>query len=349
MKSWRLAWVVCLGIVVVGAMSGFMVWKVLAQFAVDREPGPPDAAGPISKGARMVPFAADRGPAPLVAIPFDGERAMKYLRDICAIGPRISGSDGMAKQQELLRKHFEAHGAQVEFQRFTAQQKSQPRPVEMANLIISWHPERQRRVIICCHYDTRPMADEELDRRKWHLPFVSANDGGSGVAFMMELAHVMKDIPTTVGVDFVIFDGEEYIFERNRDKYFFGSEHFARVYKQKRPHPTYLAAVLLDMIAGKNPKFPIEQHSGTQAGALVAELWGIARELNCTAFQNRWGPAVLDDHLALNKAGIPAVDIIDFDYPHWHRLSDTPENCSPEGMTQVAKVLTTWLQRIPKQ
>src|SRR5439155_13943393 len=126
---------------------------------------------------------------------------------------------------------FEAHGAKVELQRFTAKQVSQKQPVEMANLIASWFPERTKRVILCSHYDTRPIADQEPNPRRWREPFISANDGGSGVALLMEMAHHVKDMKTEVGIDFVLFDGEEYIFEPLHDKYFFGSEHFATHYR----------------------------------------------------------------------------------------------------------------------
>ena len=289
-------------------------------------------------------FAADRAPAEPVR--FDGKRAMSYLEQICKIGPRMSATEGMQKQQEMLKKHFEALGARVQFQKFTARQASRGQEVEMANLIISWYPDRKRRVILCSHYDTRPIADQEENIRKWHEPFVSANDGGSGVALLMELGNHMKKLKTEVGVDFVFFDGEEYIFDKDRDKYFFGSEYFAKAYENDRPDYQYKAAVLLDMIAGKNPRFPVEQHSLTAARRLVEDLWTIAAELKCDAFLNRMGEDVLDDHIALNHAGIPAVDLIDFSYPHWHRLSDVPANCSTEGMTQVARVLTAWLERL---
>src|SRR5262249_44217796 len=137
---------------------------------------------------------------------FDAKRAMGYLEQICKIGTRISGTEGMTKQQELLRKHFEAHGGKVSLQKFTARQQSRREPAEMANPIVSRHTERERRVILCSHYDTRPIADQEPDPRKWREPFLSANDGGSGVALLMELAHHMKDLKTAVGVDFVFFD-----------------------------------------------------------------------------------------------------------------------------------------------
>jgi glutaminyl-peptide cyclotransferase len=278
-------------------------------------------------------------------VAFDGERAMEYLEAVCKIGPRISGTAGMKKQQQLIEKHFKKLGAKVVYQKFTARQKSLGRPVEMANLIVSYYPEKKRRVILCSHYDTRPIADQEDDERRWHRPFVSANDGGSGVAFLMEMAHHMKGLKTNVGVDFVLFDGEEYIFDPRRDQYFFGSEHFAAQYKRARNAPKYTAAILLDMIAGKNARFPHERNSVYYASKLVKEVWGIAKEQKCDAFKHEAKHEVLDDHIALNKANIPAIDIIDFDYEHWHKLTDVPKNCSAEPMEQVAKVLSVWLQR----
>src|SRR5581483_4853288 len=122
--------------------------------------------------------------------------------------------------------------------------------------------------ILCSHYDTRPIADQEPDRRKWQQPFISANDGGSGVALLMELGNHMKTLKPKVGVDFVLFDGEEYIFDSNRDRYFFGSEHFANQYRKGDGKVVYAAAILLDMIGGKTVRFPCEQHSILKAGAL---------------------------------------------------------------------------------
>jgi hypothetical protein len=285
-------------------------------------------------------FAADRNAG------FDAKRAMGYLEAICKIGPRISGTDGMKKQQELIEKHFKDLGAKVEYQKFTARQVSRRQPTEMANIVVSWHPERERRVILCSHYDTRPIADQEKDQRNWHKPFLSANDGGSGVALLMELGRHVKDMKTNVGVDFVLFDGEEYIFDPDHDHYFFGSEQFAAEYKKGKAKTKYIAAILLDMIAGKGATFPGEKNSLRKAGRLVEDVWDIAGELKVGAFVKETGPDVGDDHIALNDAGIPAIDIIDFSYPYWHKLSDTPENCSGESMAQVARVLSTWLQRV---
>src|SRR5262245_1550668 len=206
-RRWRLG-ILGVSVVLAGVVGGLLMFQ------------------PWLSPANSSAFAADRdGPAP---VDFDAKRAMGYLEAICKIGPRISGTAGMKKQQELIEKHFKKFGGKISYQRFTARQHSQKKPVAMANMIVSYHPDRSRRVILCSHYDTRPIADQETVRKRWYEPFISANDGGSGIALLMELAHHMKDLKTKVGVDFVFFDGEEYIYDNSDDgdEYFLGSKHF---------------------------------------------------------------------------------------------------------------------------
>ena len=157
-------------------------------------------------------------------VAFDNDRALKYLKQLCDIGPRISASAGMKKQQELIEKHFKDLGASVARQEFKVRQLSRKTDTEMVNFIISWNPEKARRVLICSHYDTRPIADQEANRGNWNKPFVSANDSTSGVAFMMELGNHMKDLKSEFGVDFVLFDGRVRFRDRLRAEaatYFF--------------------------------------------------------------------------------------------------------------------------------
>jgi glutaminyl-peptide cyclotransferase len=303
-------------------------------------------------------FAADRDPKPDAAkSSFDGERAVKYVKQLCEIGPRVSGSEGMKKQQALLIQHFESHGGVVTKQEFTARQRSRVNEVAMTNLVISWHPKRTKRVILCSHYDTRPMAHEEVNRDNWTKPFVSANDGTSGVALLMELAPLMKDLPTNVGIDFVLFDGEEYVFDmgvpaiRDGDKYFFGSEHFAGLYKKERPRLPfqYTAAILLDLCCAADARLAVEGFSWEFAPLMVREVWDIAAKQGAKSFKFEQGfhraARVTDDHLALNEVGIPAIDIIDFDYPDWHKLTDTPDKISAKQTAEVANVLLAWLKQ----
>lgn len=316
----------------------------------------PGTAEPADK------FAQDRaggqpaeGAAGVKPIPFDADRAVGYVKQLCDLGPRVSASPGMARQQELLVKHFEAHGAKVTRQAFQAKQYSRREKTDFCNLIAAWHPERAKRVILCSHYDTRPMAHEEPNRANWSRPFLSANDGTSGVAFLMELAHHLKELPTAYGVDVVLFDAEEYIFEPSGpfgggDRFFIGSEHFADEYtKAARTRPyKYEAAVLFDLFAHQGARLPMEGHSRTLAPALTDQLWKVAAAVGAKSFEYRVSGDVLDDHLALNRAGIPAVDVIDFEgyRPHWHKLTDTPDKISGPQLAEVAKVITTWLQLI---
>lgn len=291
-------------------------------------------------------------PAPVVDIPFDGQRALKYLQQLCDLGPRISGTEAMKKQQKIIEEHFKKLGAMVTRQEFQAHQRSQKKPTDFVNLIVTWHPEKERRILLCAHYDTRPMADQEPNRANWTKPFLSANDGTSGVAFLMELGHHMKDLPCAFGIDFVFFDGEEFVFETDRlgggDRYFIGSEYFAEQYTKSKATRKYRyeAAVLFDLFAAKDAQLKVELYSFDAAKPLVDQIWGIAKDLGVKSFKYERGYEVLDDHIALIRAGIPAVDIIDFDYPHWHKLSDTPDKVDAGQLADVAKVITTWLQKI---
>jgi glutaminyl-peptide cyclotransferase len=285
-------------------------------------------------------------------VKFDGDRALKYLKQLCDIGPRISASAGMKKQQEMVEKHFKDLGATVTRQEFKVRQRSRKTDTEMVNLVISWNPDKPRRVILCSHYDTRPIADQEPNRTNWNKPFISANDGTSGVAFLMELGHHLKDLKSEFGVDFVLFDGEEYVFETNAlgggDKYFFGSEHFASEYlktKDRRKY-RYDAGLLLDLCAGHDAQLKVELFSLESAPKLVEQVWGVAKTVGAKSFKFERGYEIQDDHLALNRAGIPTIDLIDFDYPHWHKLTDTPDKISGDQMAEVSTVITVWLQKI---
>jgi hypothetical protein len=310
---------------------------------------PADDKNPV----KMTEFATDKDAKAGVAdVKFDEVRALKYLKQLCDLGPRISGSDAITKEQDMIEKHFKDLGATVTRQEFKGKQLSRKQATDMVNLIVSWNPDKLRRVLISTHYDTRPIADQEKNRANWNKPFVSANDGTSGVAFLMELGHHMKDLKSEFGVDFVFFDGEEYVFETTQtgggDKYFFGSEHFAEDYqktKDKRKF-RYDAGILLDLFAAKNAELKVESYSYAAAKALVDQIWGLAKEAGATSFKYESGYEVQDDHLALIKVGIPTVDLIDFDYPHWHKLTDTPDKVSGAQMAEVSKVITIWLQKI---
>lgn len=276
----------------------------------------------------------------------NADRAFGYLKQICDLGPRISGSEAMEKQQVLLREHFEKFGAKVQAQEFDVSHPVTGQPVRMRNLIVSWQPEAPKRVLIACHYDTRPFPDQEPLAQNRQLPFLGANDGASGVGLLMELAHHMQGRKTPLGVDFVFFDGEELIYVANRDKYFLGSEHFATRYRDSPPPFQYVAGVLLDMIGDKDLEIYIERMSARYAPGVTDSLFRVAQELKIREFIPRKKHEVRDDHIPLNQiARIPTCDLIDFDYPYWHTRNDLPAACSGESLKKVGRVLLAWMDR----
>jgi len=281
-------------------------------------------------------------------IPFNGQRAYEYLKQLCRIGPRPSGSPGMVAQQKLLAEHFRRCGAQVRFQRFTAPAPDprNGRPVPMANLIVHWHPKSKQRILLCAHYDTLPypMKDPQNPRGV----FVGANDNASGVALLMELGHVIPKLDCNYGIDFVLFDAEEYIFQ-DTDRFFLGSEYFARKYIAEPPPYRYRWGVLLDMVGDRDLRIYQEGHSlwWRDTRPLVVEIWSVARRLGVREFVPRRKYTIRDDHLPLHDiGGIPCIDVIDYEYPQWHTQADVPEQCSALSLAKVGWVIQEWLATV---
>ena len=279
--------------------------------------------------------------------PLDGGRAYGYLEQLCAIGPRVSGSQGMLEQQALVEKHFAELGGQLTWQRFEAKDPRGGLKVPMANLVISWHPERQERILLAAHYDTRPIPDKDPNpARRVEGIFLGANDGASGTALLMELAHLMPTFDSKIGVDFVLFDAEEYVFKEG-DPYFIGSTYFAKKYVAEPPRHKYRWGVVLDMVADADLQICPDQLSAVwkDTRPLVAQIWGTADRLGVREFSLGRKYDVQDDHLPLrNIAKIPSCDIIDFNYPFWHTADDTPRRCSGASMAKVGWVVYEWLR-----
>ncbi len=300
--------------------------------------------GPVAGAAPPVTLL------PTVAVEpgeFSGEAALEHLEAICRLGPRPSGSEGMRRQRALLAEHFRGAGGAVSGQAFQVRDRRTGKPVHMENLLVTWHPDRRERILLAAHYDTRPFPDRDPADPKG--VFLGANDGASGVALLMELARSMPGLAGPVGVDFVLFDAEEYVVAP-RDPYFLGSTFFARQYAAERRAgrgPVYRAAAVIDMVADRDLEIWQEVNSVTwpETRPIVAEIWGVAARLGVRQFVPRPKHEVQDDHLPLrNLGGIPACSIIDFDYPAWHTTRDLPAECSAESLAAVGRVMLAWLR-----
>ena len=298
--------------------------------------------------------AQQRSNLTLEQIPFDGNAAYTWVEKMCAIGPRVMGTAGMKKQQAMLKEHFESLGGKVEMQRGQWRNPQTGRKTPLSNLIVRWHPDRRERILFCAHYDTRPFPDQDPVNKRG--VFVGANDGASGVAVLCELGRQMPNFNSELGVDFVLFDGEEFIFDPNRDRYFLGSELFARRYaaNKNRTHK-YRAAVLLDMVGDKYLDLYQERNGlrWRDSRWIVKSIWAKAKQLGVQEFIDRpYNKEILDDHIMLHRFGkIPACDIIDFTYRsrdrrknYWHTTEDTPDKCSALSLAKVGWVVHEWLK-----
>ena len=219
----------------------------------------------------------------------------------------------------------------------------------MANLIGSWNPERLQRVVIGAHYDTRPAPRPGVDPDRHKLPFLGANDGASGVALLMEIANHLSDLETPWGVDLVLFDGEELVFGNDPrvGEYFLGSKEFARIYADSVDRRRTEDAVRGRAGArhGRRPQAP--DQPGAEQPETALPTWsarsGPSRGPQCQVVPLRRRPGGPRRPPRPQRAGIPAIDLIDFDYPYWHKADDLPENCSAESLAEVGRVVTAWL------
>lgn len=171
----------------------------------------------------------------------------------------------------------------------------------------------------------------------------------------MELGKHMPALAGPWGVDFVLFDGEEFVFDdqRDRDYYFIGSTYFARDYAANPPPHQYRWGVLLDMVGDAQLQIYQEKNSVWYARPLVTQIWATAHRLGVTEFIRQTRHEIRDDHLRLNEiAKIPTCDIIDFDYPrprapsYWHTEADTPDKCSAASLAKVGWVVLEWLKSV---
>ena len=287
-------------------------------------------------------------------LPFDGAKAYDHLLYICDLGPRLSGSEAMVRQRAYIEKHLREHGGTIEKQEWQIRHPETGQEVTLVNLFGRWYPERPERILLCCHYDTRPYADEDPVNPR--APLMGANDGASGVAALMEIARHLNAIDVNYGVDLVFLDAEEFIFEKDRDPFFIGSTYFAQRYRQADLNFRYKWGILLDMVGDKDLQIYQERNSlgWRDTRPLVHDVWRVARQLDIPEFVARPRHTINDDHVPLHDiGGISIINIIDFDYPnpgygpkYWHTTQDIPENCSGGSLAKVGKVVLTWLEQV---
>jgi len=273
---------------------------------------------------------------------FDSKSAYDYLVKQCDFGPRDPGSAGHEACREYLERTLRLFADFVRPQQFVLSFGRPRKSVTATNLIAQFRPEKPDRLLLCAHWDTRPWADRDPDPAAHNRPILGANDGASGTAVLLELARLMHQYAPPVGVDLVFFDGEDAGQYQDNRSWAKGSAHYARnLGAAVRPR----FGVLVDLIGDADLVLPYELHSWQYARPLVQKVWDLAASLGLHQFRPEPGYAVYDDHLPLLEAGIQCIDIIDFDYPYWHTLEDTPDKCSAASLGAVGTVLAHLVYR----
>lgn len=270
---------------------------------------------------------------------FSGESAFAYLEKQCSFGPRNPGSKGHAECKQYLMAELQQFADTLFVQEFELIVPGDSKKSTLTNIIARFNPNAQQQILLGAHWDTRPWADQAFEYKS--RPVLGANDGASGVAVLLELAKMFSNNPPSVGVSIVLFDAEDFGSAGNPKTFARGSQHFASNLPIAKPD----YAIIIDMVGDAELSLPIERNSFRQNRKLIKELWGQAADLDLKAFVPSIKHTVFDDHVPLFEiAGIPSIDIIDFDYPnvyqnYWHTHEDTPDKCSAESLEQVGTLL----------
>ena len=262
-------------------------------------------------------------------VTFDSARAFAHLKTIVALGPRPAASPGIQKTREYIKAQLRAIGLTPNEQVFDA---STPiGPVQMVNISATIPGAGQGRLIFAGHYDTKLFKE---------FTFVGANDAGSSTAFLLELARVLKGRQNALPIEILFLDGEEAFGEWETGNTF-GSRHYVATAQKAGTVKDIKALILVDMIADADLVVKRESNSTPW---LTDAIWSAARELKRSEFVSESTP-ISDDHLPFLEAGVPAVDVIDLDYPDWHKPGDTLDKVSPRSLQVVGDVL---LKALPK-
>ena len=278
--------------------------------------------------SQLRPEDFDPKPNTPPALPISGERAYKTLKDFVALGPRYPGSPGHAKAEQFILGHLQ--GPQIEQDKFTAQTPAGP--FAMNNILAKFPGKKDGIIVIAGHYDTNyPLRNSS---------YIGANDGGSGVGLMLEIAGQLRSHPPEGYSIWLLFtDGEEAVNSWTGSDSVYGSRHLAQRWKADGAAAKIKAFLLLDMVGDK--ELNIERDTNS-APWLLDVIGRAAQRLGKQ--QHFFGRVndVRDDHIPFAQAGIPVADIIDLEYGfqniYHHTTEDTPDKCSAQSLQIVGDV-----------
>lgn len=284
---------------------------------------------------------------------FNEDSAYGYVGRQLAFGPRVPNSKAHEKCAEWLTGEFKKYAGEVVVQKGQVYAYDKTK-LNFKNIIASWKPENNNRVMLCAHWDSRPFADHDPDPSKRKKPVDAANDGASGVGILLEIARQLNMKSPAIGVDIILFDVEDYgphhdlQVPNSNEQWGLGSQYWSQ-----NPHKQDYSAkygILLDMVGGAGATFYQEGVSMEFASDIVRKIWSTASRIGYSSlFLSESGGYITDDHYFVNKIrNLPTIDIIHQDrstesgfYPYWHTTGDTYDKIDKYTLKAVGQTLLT--------
>jgi glutaminyl-peptide cyclotransferase len=275
-------------------------------------------------------------------VEFNGRTALTYIERQMSFGPRIPNKPGHQQEADWLLTELRARADTVVVQDISHRLRN-GEVLHLRNFFARFRPQATERVLFLAHWDTRPMADKSANLGQQRMPVPGANDGASGVAVLLGVADALKAKPPTIGVDLLFVDGEDYGDFADTNDVLIGSRWFAA---HQPPGYQPLYAVLFDMVGDKDLQIFQEGQSVAFAPEVVQQVWRVAAD---RGHERQFIPNVkhtlTDDHVSLQKVGIHAIDVVDFDYPYWHTTEDTLDKVSAESLQIVGDVAVSLIRQ----
>lgn len=268
-----------------------------------------------------------------------------HLEALCSFGPRNTGSPGYQKARNFIKEIGAKYADDVLEQEFLYN-RANGASVRMFNIELVFNgKEEGAPILVGAHYDTRPYADEEADLVLHSQPILGANDGGSGTAVLLGLAQYLREHKPQRPVRLVFFDGEDFGAKFSMEM-FIGSTYYARLLAEKDKKLWPYCVLIVDMVGDKDLEIFKDTHSMESAPWLLDIVYGVAKKMRFPQFKENQKYSIMDDHSAFIRLNIPSAVLIDFDYPHWHKLTDTLDKCSPESLFAAFSVVSGALAEI---
>lgn len=252
---------------------------------------------------------------------FEADSAYAFIQQQVDFGKRYMNTPEHENCKNWLIQKLKTYNFEVIPQTFEAKSYN-GLVLKGTNIIGRYKPEVKERMLLCAHYDTRHIADKDTTNISQAID--GADDGGSGVGVILEIARQLKQNPIPMGLDIVLFDAEDYGDDDGDNPYSWGlgSQYWSKNLHEENYQVKY--GILLDMVGSKKATFPREGFSMKSAAKKVNKIWKLANTMGYGQyFVHRKAGFYTDDHrFIIENTHIPMVDIInikeDGHFGHYH-------------------------------